>query len=75
MPPLLVIDDIQVLINPRKADNESWDAIYTTLGYLYDLAYKGNAIVIFGSSEASVYKHMLSGTIYIYFSCFSTRSR
>ena len=65
MPPLLVVDDIQVLINPMKADNECWDAIYATLGNLYNLAYKGYAIVIFGSSEASVYKHMLSGNIYI----------
>ena len=65
MPPLLIIDDIQVLINPRKADNESWDAIYTTLGYLYNLAYEGNAILIFGSSEAFVYKHMLEGNIYM----------
>ena len=75
MPPLLVVDDIQVLINPMKADNECWDAIYATLGNLYNLAYKGYAIVIFGSSEASVYKHMLSGNIYIYYYCFSTRSR
>ena len=43
MPPLLVVDDIQVLINPKKADNESWEAIYITLGLLYNLAYKGFA--------------------------------
>ena len=65
-PPLIIIDDIQVLVNPMKADNESWDAIYTALGNIYDLAYTGNAIIIFGSSEASVFKHMLSGNIYIY---------
>ena len=49
-----IIDDIQGLINPKKADNESWDAIYTTLGYLYDLAYEGYAILILGSSGANV---------------------
>ena len=75
IPPLLIIDDIQVLIDPEIAIKEGWIAIYTALGFLYDLAYKGNAILIFGSSEASVSKHMLSGNIYIYYSCFSTRSR
>ena len=75
MPPLLVVDDIQVLIDPIQDNKESWHGIYTTLGFLYNLAYKGYAIVIFGSSEASVYKHMLSGNIYIYYYCFSTRSR
>ena len=75
MPPLLVVDDIQVLIDPIQDNKESWHGIYTTLGFLYNLAYKGYAIVIFGSSEASVYKHILSGNIYIYYYCFSTRSR
>ena len=65
-PPLLIIDDIQVLIDPEIAIKEGWISIYTALGHLYDLAYTGNAIIIFGSSEASVYKHMLSGNIYIY---------
>ena len=75
IPPLLIIDDLQVLIDPEIAIKEGWVSIYTALGFLYDLAYKGNAIIIFGSSEAFVYKHMLSGNIYIYYSCFSTRSR
>ena len=38
MPPLLIIDDIQVLIDPKKADKEGWDAIYYVLGFLYNLA-------------------------------------
>ena len=75
MPPLLVVDDIQVLIDPIQDNKESCKAIYITLGLLYNLAYNGYAILIFGSSEASVYKHMLNGNIYIYYSCFSTWSR
>ena len=75
MPPLLVVDDIQVLIDPIQDNKESCKAIYITLGLLYNLAYNGYAILIFGSSEASVYKHMLNGNIYIYYYCFSTRSR